>query len=228
MRWGLIIWCVLGAGLIGLKAHLDVSAGKYPDVALRAGNGVYLVPRVLVTNNDGWRADLQRLAGCWDAREGGVVQAAASIAGCNAPRALHLDLTRLSQTIDGDHVPDGAPAETALWANYAPPAEHLRELGRVPGGGHVVVRSDWQLFGLAVPGSPWVYMLTAGPKGNFASVYAGRCFKPEANSDLGMSCTFVTRLGEGVAVEYFVGADDIGEFPATRDRLVTLIKGWHR
>lgn len=228
MRWGLIVWCVLGAGLIGLKAHIDLTAEKYPAVALRAGNGAYLVPRALVTNSEGWRADLRRLAGCWDARESGIVPVAASVAGCNSPQALHLDLTRLSRTIDGDYVPDGAPTGVTLWRNYAPPVEYLRDLQRVSAGRRQVARADWQMLRLETAGSPWVYLLSAEPQGNLAAVYAGRCFRPETNSDLGMACTFVARLGDGVAVEYSLRADEVGTFPVIRDRLVALIRGWRR
>ncbi len=238
MRWGLIAWCVVGAGLIGLKANIDLTGAKYPDVAVRAGDGVYFVPRSVVKNYDGWRADLLRLAGCWDAREGGVVTAAASFAGCGGPQALHLDLTRLSRTIDGDYVPDGAPQEIALWRNYSAPVEQLRELRQAWAGEgawvnrRIVGRGDWQLFRVESSGTPWVYLLTAEPgpgrSQDVAPYYAGRCFRPDSSGDLGMSCSFVTHLGGGAALEYTLGSDDIVEFPLIRDRSVALVRTWRR
>jgi hypothetical protein len=236
MRLGLIAWCVLGAGLIGLKAHIDLTAGKYRDVAVRAGNAVYFVPRNLVKNIDGWRADLLRLSGCWDARENGVVMAAASFAGCAEPQALQLDLTRLSRTIDGGIVPDGAPKDFALWRNYSVPGEHLRELRQAWAGEgawmnrRVVGKGDWQLFRIESAGAPWIYLLSAEPERSLdiAPYYAGRCFRPDSTGDLGMSCSFVSHLGYGVALEYTLDADNLSRFPLIRDRSAALVRSWRR
>ena len=236
MRWGLIAWCVAGAGLLGLKAHLDLTAGKYPDVAVRAGTAVYFVPRDLVKNIDGWRADLLRLSGCWDARESGVVQAAASLAGCAEPLALQLDLTRLSRTIDGDAVTDGAPKDFALWRNYAMPAEQLLDLRQAWAGEgawtnrNVVDRGDWQLFRIESAGTPWIYLLRAAPDRSvdIAAYYAGRCFRPDSVGDLGMSCSFVSHLGHGVALEYTLEADRLSRFALIRDRSAVLVRSWRR
>ena len=238
MRWGVVAWCVFGAGLIGLKAELDLSAARYPDVALRSGDNVYLVPRQVIKNVDGWRADLLRLAGCWDARERGVVQAAAGFARCSGPVALQLDLSRLSTTIDGDRVDSGAPADVALWRNYAPASEHVRELNDAWWGRgawvqrRVVAHAQWQLLRMESPGTPWVYLLRAEPSpsqgGDVSASYAGRCFRPDFGSDLGMTCSFVAQLGAGAAVEYALGPDDVGTYPAIRDRLLALVRRWKR
>ena len=41
MRWPLLIWCAFGVAVMGLKLHLDRTALKYPDVAVRAGEETY-------------------------------------------------------------------------------------------------------------------------------------------------------------------------------------------
>jgi hypothetical protein len=80
-RWGLVIWILFGLTLLGVKAMLDLSSARYPDVAIRAGAATYFIPRTIILNGDSFSADLARVSGCWDVREAGMVQAAASVAG---------------------------------------------------------------------------------------------------------------------------------------------------
>jgi hypothetical protein len=124
-RWGLISWILFGLTLLGVKAMLDLSSGRYPDVAIRAGASTYFIPRTIILNGDSFSADLARVSGCWDAREAGMVHATASVAGCDTPRALHLDLSGVQalHPFAGQYM-----TSVAFWRNYVPPAQHLQEL----------------------------------------------------------------------------------------------------
>ena len=228
MRWGLISWCVAGVLALGLKAHLDLTSMKYADIAVRAGKAVYLVPRAIVTNADSWRADVAKLSGCWDAREAGVISAAGVVAGCGGPRALHLDFSRLAGSVDPllARYAQGA----AFWRNYQPPAEQLRELSAAYGRATVTYRSDWQLYRVAVKGTPWVYLLAGQPgtPAQVAGFFAGRCFKSDSFSDIGMSCSFVERLDDGAALEYSFGPDAVPEFAALRAGARVMVTAWRR
>lgn len=228
MRWGLISWCLAGVLALALKAHLDLTSLKYNDIAVRAGQSVYLVPRALVTNADSWRADVARLSGCWDAREAGMISAAGVLAGCEGSRALHLDLSRFAGSIDPllARYAQGA----AFWRNYQPPAEQLRELIAAYRHATVTYRSDWQLYRVAVPGTPWVYLLAGQPgsPAQVAGLFAGRCFKSDTFSDIGMSCSFVERLEGGAALEYSFGPDAVPDFATLRAAARVMVTAWRR
>ena len=228
MRWGLIIWCLAGVMALGLKAHLDLTAAKYPDVAVRAGNTVYLVPRAIVTHEESWRADVARLSGCWDAREAGVLSFTSTVAGCDRPRALHLDFSR----VPGEAVALlGRYAQSAaFWRNYQPPSEQLQELSGAWGSAPIAYRNDWQLFRIDVPGTPWIYLLAAMPKSRdqIADVFAGRCFRSDFGTDIGMSCSFVERLDSHAALEYSFGPDAVPEFAAMRASAREMVTRWTR
>ncbi|MEQ1752562.1 MAG: hypothetical protein ABL973_00350 [Micropepsaceae bacterium] len=228
MRWGLIIWCLAGLVALGMKAHLDLTAAKYPDIAVRAGNSVYHVPRTIVTNEESWRADVARLSGCWDAREAGVLGFTSTVTGCDRPRALHLDFARLpgaDLSLLGRYA-----LNAAFWRNYQPPAEQLRELSGVWGRVPVAYRSDWQLFRIDVPGTPWVYLLAAMPKSReqITDVFAGRCFRSDFATDIGMSCSFVEHLDSRAALEYSFGPDAVPEFAAMRASALDVVRRWKR
>lgn len=232
MRLWLFIWCALGLGLIGLKAHLDRSVLKYPDVAVRVGGETFLIPRALIASDAGWRTDLRRLAGCWDAREGGVVQAASSVAGCDQPLAFRLKVP--PQAIGGDA--SGQPVEAVFWTAYAPPAEHLPQLmqaWRGDGewaGRRLVMRPDWSVVRLESGSSPWVHLLAREPRAGerIQELYAGRCYRPEPLSDAGMTCTAVVRIGHSAAFEYSLGPDEVMGFGVLRVGFDALARRWRR
>lgn len=232
MRLWLYIWCAFGLSLIGLKAHLDRTVLKYPDVAVRAGGDTYLIPRAMIASDVGWRGDLRRLAGCWDAREGGVVQAASFVAGCNDALALRLNVPL--HTIGGDA--SGRPVEAVFWTAYAPPAEHSRQLLQAWRGAdewagrRLVARPDWTVVRLESNASPWVHLLDREPRAGerLDGLYAGRCYRPEALSDAGMTCTVVVRIGHSAAFEYVLGADEVMAFGALRAGFDALARRWRR
>ena len=222
----LLIWCALGAGLIGLKAHLDHTAAKYPEVAVRAGGDTYFIPRAFVRTN-GWRADVQRLAGCWDAREAGLVPVAAPVAACGSV-PLELEVPASAFGADGETALRGKPLRAIFWPSYAPPAEHLVQLVDAWSGKgqwlgrSIAVRRDWQLATIASANTPWIHLLTGEPKsgspGELASLYAGRCYRPEPLSDVGMTCDVAIRL-KGAAIEYSLGPDEAASFALLRSAI---------
>lgn len=226
MRWGLIAWCLVGAGLIGLKAYLDLSHEKHGDIAVRAGDVVYRVPRALVTNEDGWRADVSRLNGCWDIREAGVGGWFGGRPNCPGANALHLDLAKLTD-ID-DELLRRYATSSVFWRAYVPPFEHSRDLGANWNARVLSFREDWRLHRLAAPGSPWVYLFSEAPRSKQDAVrtYAGRCFRSDFGSDIGMSCTVVVRLEGGAALEYSIGPDAVPEFAALQTQARRLVARW--
>ena len=236
MRLAIAVWCVIGASLIGLKAHLDRTVLKYPDVAVRAGGETYFIPRALISGTDGWHADMMRLAGCWDAREAGVVQAAAIAADCSGARALHLKIPAHALGSDAEAALRGQPLEAAFWTGYAPPQDHVVQLVEAWRGQgewaqrRVVARDDWQLVQIMSANSPWVPLLTAMPvRGDgreLAALYAGRCYRPETLSDAGMTCALSLRFEANVAVEYSLGPDEIGGFVPVQSALRGQVERW--
>lgn len=226
MRWGLIAWCTAGVLVLGLKAYLDMRSAQYPDVAIRGGDAVYRVPVRAVTNADGWRADLARLSGCWDVREAGMLHAAAGVAGCHEPHALHLDFTRVRGAKDDllARYAQGA----AFWLNYEPPREQLEQAVADWGRSRLVYRADWKLFRMETSGSPWIFLFAGQPQvpGQIAWLFAGRCFRPDTGTDIGMFCTFAERLPGGLALEYSFGPDAVPEFPALRAAALRLVQVW--
>jgi hypothetical protein len=226
MGRGLIAWCVFGVMLLGLKAHLDLTARKYPDVAVNGAGVTYHVPKTIVTNGDSWRADAARLAGCWDAREAGLVGGLSGASGCDAPRALHLDLARLG----GEGLMSRYSSNVALWRNYAAPPEQLQQAKDALRSGHVMYREDWGFHRVEAPGSSWVFLFVAPPvsEAQVDALYAGRCFRSDFGSDIGMSCTMVERLPGGVALEYSFGPDAIPEVPELRREAQGLLASWRR
>jgi hypothetical protein len=227
VRWGLISWILFGLALLGVKAMLDVSSGRYPDVAVRAGASTYFIPRTLILNGDTFSADLARVSGCWDAREAGMVQATASIAGCERPRALHLDLSgvQASHPFAGRHM-----ASVAFWRNYSPPVQHMQELapqiGRVP----TYERAGWKMLRIDLPGSPWVYLFSRAPQSaeDAQRVYAGRCYRSDIGTDIGMTCTVVERLAGDAALEYALGPEGVAEMAQVRADALSLLAKWRR
>lgn len=225
MRWGLIAWCLIGVGLIGLKAYLDLSHEKHGDIAVRAGDVVYRVPRDLVTNEDGWRADFSRLNGCWDIREAGVGGWIGSQPNCSGANSLHLNLAKLG----GDGAMLGRYATSSVfWRAYAPPSEHARDVQTNWHSRVLSYREDWQLHRLSAPGSSWIYLFSKVPTSvqDVARTYAGRCFRSDFGSDIGMSCTVVVRLDGNAALEYSIGPDAVPEFAALQTQARRLVARW--
>lgn len=235
LKLAFIIWCAIGLGLIGLKAHVDRMQLKYADVAVNAGAKTYLIPRAFV-ESDGWRADLMRVAGCWDAREAGVLPVAASIAGCGGERSLRLRIPARSLGPDADAALRGQPLEAVFWISYRPPVEHMPQLvnawaGRDEWTGRFVVqRDDWHLMRLQSVRSPWVPLLNAEPQtgdpNELAQLYAGRCYRPDALSDIGMTCAVALRLAGGAVVEFALGPDEIAQFGLLREAVAGQVARW--
>jgi hypothetical protein len=208
---------------------------KYPDVAVRAGNETFFIPREMIANREGWRADLMRLAGCWDAREAGVVRAAAFVADCHV-QALRLKVP--SQALGAGEALRGQALALEFWPAYAPPVEHTAQLAQAWAGQgewtgrRVVPRSDWQLVQVVSANSPWVHLLVREPqrgdRAELGRLYAGRCYRPEALSDVGMTCTVAVRVGAWAAVEYSLGPDEMMAFGAVRQGVLAEAQRWLR
>ncbi|NOT41194.1 MAG: hypothetical protein HOP13_11945 [Alphaproteobacteria bacterium] len=235
MRLGFIIWCVLGLSLIGLKAHVDRAQLKYSDVAVKAGTATYLIPRAFVEGG-GWRADMMRVAGCWDAREAGVLPVTASAAGCGAERSLRLRIPARVLGAEVEAALRGKILDAMFWTSYLPPAGHMTQLAHAWAGhgewaGRLVVpREDWGLVRLQSPRSPWVPLLTAEPQtgdpNELAALYAGRCYRPDALSDIGMTCAVAVRTAQGAVLEYELGPDEVGSFALLRQAMTALTAAW--
>lgn len=236
MRLALLIWCALGLGLIGLKAHLDRAVLKYPDIAVRSGHEAYFIPRAMIVERDGWRGDLRRFAGCYDAREAGVIQASAIVAGCDAPQMLALSVPARALGFEAEGVLRGKPLVAVFWSSYVPPAEHLPQLAQAWAGRgewvgrRAVPRADWSVVRLESAATPWVPLIAREPVAGetIGSLYAGRCYKPEPLSDIGSTCTVVVRLGHAAAVEFSLGPDEVADLAAVRGGLAAAIAGWKR
>jgi hypothetical protein len=237
-RRALLIWCAIGVCAIALKAHLDRTALKYPDIALRAGGDVYYIPRDMIGSDKGFRADFQRLAGCWDAREKGLLPAASAVADCGATQSLRMKVAAKELGTDAEIGLRGKPLALTFWPDYEPPGEHLPQLVDAWGRKgtwaerRVILRADWLLFRVESPASPWVHLLTQEPqKGDeveLKSLYAGRCYRPEPMSDAGITCTFVLRIGPKAAIEYELGPDEMMSFVPIRDGLMTKTASWRK
>ena len=236
-HWPLLVWCAFGIVVVAIKAHLDNSARKYPDVAVRVGADVYFIPRDMI-DGEGFRVDLMRFAGCWDAREGGVLPAARFLADCGTTQSVRLDLAAKDLGPDAEIGLRGKRLAIMFWPDYTPPGEHLPQLVEAWSGRgdwaqrKVVLRADWMLFRVETPASPWVHLLAAEPTtGDVAAlenVYAGRCYRPERASDAGITCTFVLRIGPKAAIEYELGPDEMMSFVPIRDGLMAKTAAWRR
>jgi len=235
LRLGLILWCALGLSLIGLKAHIDRTQMKYSDVAVKAGSATFFVPRAYIVDS-GWRADLMRLGGCWDVREAGVLPVAASVASCSGERSLKLRIPARALGTEAEATLRGKPLDAVFWSSYAPPVEHMPQLvqawaGKGEWDGRVVVhRDDWGLVRLQTTRSPWVPLLTAEPQtgdpSELAALYAGRCYRPDVLSDIGMTCALALRTASGAVIEYALGPDEIGAFGALRQGVAGTLASW--
>ena len=235
MKISFIVWCALGLALIGLKAHVDRTQLKYNDVAVKAGSATYFIPRAFVAG-DGWRADVMRVAGCWDAREAGVLPVAAGAVSCGGERSLHLRIAARSLGPEADAVLRGVALNAVFWPTYTAPAEHSAQLvqawaGRGEWAGRFVVhRDDWQLVRLESVHAPWVPLLSGEPQtgdpSELAALYAGRCYRPDALSEIGMTCTVALRLAGGAVIEYDVGPDEITQFATLRDAVSGQAGSW--
>lgn len=238
IHWPLLIWWTLGVVVLGVKAHLDRTALKYPDVAIRAGDQVYYIPRAMVGGDKHFRADFMRLAGCWDAREPGLLPAASAIADCGTSQSMRLKVDAKTLGPDAEISLRGKPMTITFWPDYTPPGAHLPELvnawaGKDAWAGRrIILRADWQLFRLESTQSPWVHLLTHEPqKGDEAElekIYAGRCYRPEPQSDAGITCTFVLRIGGKAAIEYDLGPDEMMSLVPIRDGLIAATSSWRK
>lgn len=225
MRLGLIAWCALGAAVVGIKAHLDLRARDQADIAVRAADIVYRIPSSIVTNGEGWRTDLMRLAGCWDARQAGLVPALAPAADCDEARALALDLARLEVR---PAQLSAYAVDVVFWTRFEPPASHLQALSGLVGQVAPQHSSRWQLYRLDEPGTPWVYLLTYPPRtvAEASAAYAGRCYRADIGTDIGMTCSLVERLPGGGALSFSLGPEGVAVLPGVRLEAVALVQGW--
>jgi hypothetical protein len=129
-----------------------------------------------------------------------------------------------------------AKFSTMFWSSYAPPSEHMTQLahawlGHGEWAGRLIVpRQDWGLVRLQSPRSPWVPLLTAEPQtgdpSELAALYAGRCYRPDALSDVGMTCAVAVRTAHGAVIEYALGPDEAGSFAVLRQAIATLAATW--
>jgi len=225
MRFGLIAWCALGAAVVGLKAHLDLSARDQADIAVRAAGSVYRIPTAIVTNGEGWRVDLMRLAGCWDVRHAGLVPALAPATDCAEARAFALDLARLEER---PAQLSAHAVDVVFWTRFEPPASHLEALSGLVGQVTPKHSSRWQLYRLDEPGTPWVYLLTYPPRtvSEAAAAYAGRCYRADIGTDIGMTCSLVERLPGGGALSFSLGPEGVVVLPEVRAQAVALAQAW--
>jgi hypothetical protein len=231
------IWCAIGALVIGTKAYLDRTVLQYPDVAVRAGADTYFIPRAMV-KTEGWTADLQRLAGCWDAREGGLISAASELANCNGANGLPLKIPAQDLGADAQIGLHDKPLPVQFWRAYTPPDDHLPQLAKAWAGAgewagrRLILRADWRMFRLEAPGTPWVYLLKMEPQRGtaeeLAGLYAGRCYRPEPMNDAGLTCNFVLPVGPGAAIEYSLGPDEMMSMVPLRDGLIAATSSWLR
>lgn len=238
MRVPLLIWCALSTIVIGLKAYLDRTALQYPDVAVEAGADVYYIPRDMVGGDKGFRADFQRLAGCWDAREPGLLPAAAAVADCGTAQSIRLTVAAKDLGADAEIGLRGKPLALTFWPDYAPPGEHLPQLVEAWSrrgawaDRRIVLRADWMLFRVESAASPWVHLLTHEPQtgdpAELEQLYAGRCYRPEPASDAGIACTFVLRIGGKAAIEYQLGPGELMSFVPIRDGLMAKTATWRK
>jgi len=225
MRRGLVAWLGFGLAVLGVKAAVDLRDARFDDVAVRAGATVYHVPRAIVQNGTVLQADMARLAGCWDARDGGLVPALAGLGVCDGPRGLHLDLARLR---------DLAPLlvrharDAVFWRDYVPPAAHLQDLRRALRQGSPAWHARWGLYRLDETGTPWVHLLVRLPRPGEdpGALQAGRCFRADAIFDIGMTCTLVERLPGGAGLEVSLGPEGVADMPGVRAELAALVRSW--
>lgn len=237
IRHAFWIWCALGAVVIGAMGYLESQSNKYPDVALRAGTDVYFIPRDMI-DAKGMRVDLMRVAGCWDARETGLLPIAGVLPDCGSRQAIRLGVPAKSLGPDAEVTLRGKPLQIVFWPAYVAPSEHVPELEAAWAGKNewagrkVVLRADWQLFRVEAAGSPWVHLLSAEPtKGDaeeLQRLYAGRCYRPEKMTDAGITCSFVQRVGPSAAIEFELGPDEMMSVVQVREGLRIATGTWKK
>ena len=225
------------AALFFGKMQLDATANARGDVAVRAGSETYFIPAKFV-RTDGYRTDLLRVAGCWDARDAAMISGIASLAGCDTSHRVPLVLPTSIFGLDvamGIHKPQ---INAVFWPNYVAPDEVTAELADAWGGRGTwagrrsILRADWQMWRLESAASPWVYLLANVPqKGDEAELgrlSAGRCYRPEKSSDAGMTCNFALHIGETAVLEFTLGADEMMSVVALREALQARAAEWRK
>lgn len=240
MRMRAIVF-VLGLALSGLalfagKMQLD-RMPAHADVAVRAGEETYFIP-ARVVRTEGWQTDLMRAAGCWDARDAAIISGIQTLAGCDKVRRVSLALPISMLGLDVAMVVHKPVLAMTFWPVYEPPIDEVAGLMEAWGGKGAwagrrsVLRADWQLWRLETPGSEWVYLLANAPqKGDEAELsrlYAGRCYRPEKESDAGMTCNFALRAGTSAVMEFALSADEMMSFAALREALMARASEWRR
>lgn len=225
MRRGLVAWLGLGLAVLGVKAAVDLRDARFDDVAVRAGAAVYMVPRRLVQNGTEIRADVARLAGCWDARDAGLLPLLAAFGACDGPSGLHLDLSRLQAEAP---LLSRHAREVVFWRTYAPPASQAETLRTLLRRGAPSLNERWNLYRIDEPGAPWVHLLSRPPHPgeDAAAVQSGRCFRADATFDIGMTCTLVERLPGGAGLEVSLGPEGVADMPGVRAELAALLRSW--
>jgi hypothetical protein len=233
----LLIWCALGAVVIGGMAYVERQSKKYPDVAVRANGDVYFIPREMI-DGKGMRVDLMRVAGCWDAREPGILPIAPLLSDCGSRQAIKLGVPAKSLGPDAEISLRGKPLQLTFWPMYEAPTEHVPDLEAAWAGKNewagrkVVLRADWQLFRVEAAGSPWVHLLAAEPQKGDAEelqrLYAGRCYRPEKMTDAGITCSFIQRIGQTAAVEFELGPDEMMSVVQVREGLRSATSTWKK
>jgi len=241
MRW---VMMILGALIVAAAAALffgrmwlDATTQARGDVAVQAGKELYYIPAKFV-RTDGWRTDLMRVAGCWDARDAAMVSGIGPMVGCDTVRRVPLMLPTSIFGLDvglGIHKPE---IEAVFWPNYVAPDEVTEELSDAWAGRGAwvgrssILRADWQMWRLESGSSPWVYLLANVPQKGDAEelgrLSAGRCYRPEKSSDAGMTCNFALHIGETAVLEFTLGADEMMSVVALRHALQARAAEWRK
>lgn len=236
MRWGLISWVGFGIAMVSLKAYADISSTRYPDVVVGSGPQRVHIPRALILSEGGWRADVFKIVGCWDRRSALVSTEIAYWAGCLDPRPLTLELPNSLLGVQREYAP---AFRMTYWVNYGRPSDtDLREAVSAWSrkeqwrGARVVYNDAWQRFAVSSSETPWVILFSAEPRSTdeteIARHYAGKCYKPDSFSDIGVTCTFVQRHGVADAVEYSLGLDDMQYALQVQAGVSAVLSAWTR
>jgi hypothetical protein len=222
--------------LIGAKRLDDIAAAR-PDLALRSGADTYFIPSGFVRSG-GWRIQLMRVAGCWDARDAAILAAAASISGCRSMRGVELALPLAllaPEVAQAFHKPQ---LKAVFWPSYEPPDEDIAALADALAGRgdfaarKIVLHEEWKLWRVESAASPWVYLLFDQPRSRdvreAARLYAGRCYRPVRMSDAGVTCSFALHAGASAVIEFALGPDEVMSFVPLREALLARAAEWRR
>jgi hypothetical protein len=237
--FGIVLAIVLAAatGLVVGAKRLDEVAAARADLAVRSGAETYYIPSEFVRSS-GWRVQMARLSGCWDARDAAMLAGMSSMFDCSAPHgvALALPVAQLGEELAQSF--HKQRLALVFWPHYEPTPDDLLPLANAFAGygdfaqRQITLRQDWKLWRIETPASPWVYLTNGELRSRdgfeLRRLYAGRCYRPEHVGDAGMTCDFTLRVGAEAAVQFSLGADEMMSFPSLRDALLARVVAWRR